>query len=513
LKRLLLPALLALVIILIAVYRFYLSPQARAASHLAFVHDAITQMHPAVLDENAVAFHAWHSVAYEKAKALLPQVHSTADESALMNYYFAGYEDPHLAGYFTTTPYKFMDAQKDTWAGWFLAATPTDYKVIHSLGGEKFPPVGAQLISCDRQTIDNLLQQFYAPYIDKRWNIVNARNKAATAFARSVIDNTVLNRPVFKECQFKLVDGTEKNYPFQWLPLSVEIPAKLDALNLGVYKFPSVQQFMPRSYWVNLSDFQLNSPEAFKHQQKLLQDLSSLKDSAIIVLDFRHNRGGNTANGYNALYSLFGLAGIAYIEMERAKKLGSWDVIYRASSYSYWSLDFQLKKTIATEGDNSGTAHFLRAYLARSKQSIDNHENTFLLSELKVNFKLNGEESQKEIADLGGNWPFKGSVFLITDQHCVSACLDIVDMLKLIPDVVHLGQQTDADTAYEHIAYMWKEYLREGYSFMVPIMKISKRLRADNIAYLPDVIYDGDIYDDAAVEIWVKQQIALKLLQ
>lgn len=507
LKRLLLPVVVVLAIILIAVYRFYFSPQARAASHLAFVHDAITQMHPAVLDENAVAFHAWHSVAYEKAKALLTQVHSTADETALLNYYFAGYQDSHLAGGIVKTPYKFMESA-DIWAGWLLKAKSSGYEVAYSLGGEDYPAVGAQLISCDNQAIDEILQKNYAPYVDTRWHILRARSKAALAFTQNTYFSAVLNRPELKRCKFQGLDGRNQEHTFHWQAYDSAIIEKSQQWRRAAYKFPAAHEFSPQFLWVAASDFQLYSTEAYQHQQQLLRDLEGAGDTALVVFDLRGNNGGSSVIGHSLLKAFFGEENYDFLKYEYAAKLPDVDAQFRASWNLYWSYDFMLKKQKANQGENDETVKFLQDFLIALKKSLDAHENFFWQSTVSTDVI-----PAKEITASVPAWKFKGPVFVLTDQDCVSACLDFVDMIKLIPGSVHLGQPTNADTVYTQVAPMWHEYQKEALSFFVPVKKYNKRLRVDNQAYVPDVIYEGDITNDQQVEAWVKEQIVLQLLR
>lgn len=79
-------------------------------------------------------------------------------------------------------------------------------------------------------------------------------------------------------------------------------------------------------------------------------------------------------------------------------------------------------------------------------------------------------------------------------------------MVKLVPNALHLGEATNADTAYTQIAYMQSQYLKETYNFMVPVKQWNKRLRDDNQPYIPDVIYAGDINNDRALKQWVLAQ-------
>ncbi len=49
-------------------YSLYLTPQKRTAAHLEYVHQAIDEIHPAVLEEGATEFHRWHTQGFEQVK-------------------------------------------------------------------------------------------------------------------------------------------------------------------------------------------------------------------------------------------------------------------------------------------------------------------------------------------------------------------------------------------------------------------------------------------------------------
>ncbi|HEY0891797.1 MAG TPA: hypothetical protein VGE32_02000, partial [Cellvibrio sp.] len=186
---------IVLVVSAFIVYFSYLSPQQRAERHLDFVHQSINEMHPAILEPNATAFLEWHKNGYQKARELLSQVRTEADEAAVLRFYMAGYRDSHLNGYLDHTPYSKIDADKRQWTGWLLKATNAGYEVIYRKEGDAYPPEHAKLISCDGLAIDELLHKHYAPYFDIRWQILKARDHAAKAFTQDRSISSVLNRP------------------------------------------------------------------------------------------------------------------------------------------------------------------------------------------------------------------------------------------------------------------------------------------------------------------------------
>ena len=110
-------------------YGLYLTPQKRAAAHLEYIHRAIDEVHPAVLDKKAIEFRYWHIQGYEEAKKLLTLVKTGGDANAILRFYLNGYEDSHLGGNYFQTPYDLIDSSKSVWTGWTINATHTGYFV------------------------------------------------------------------------------------------------------------------------------------------------------------------------------------------------------------------------------------------------------------------------------------------------------------------------------------------------------------------------------------------------
>lgn len=488
---------IALIVSAVIVYVRYLSPQQRAERHLDFVHKSINEMHPAILEPDATAFLDWHKNGYQKAKGLLPQVHTEADEAALLRFYMAGYQDSHLNGYLDKTPYSKFDAKEDLWTGWLLKATNTGYQVTYRKEGDDYPPEHAKLISCNGQAIDELLRKHYAPYFDIRWQILRARDHAAKAFTQDRSSSGVLNRPEFQTCDF-LVDNITKTYPFVWSPISKEEADEITIKSNTQYTLPSLSELAPGKLWIRASDFALHTPEAAQHQKTLLEKLESIKDKEWVIVDTRGNRGGNSLHGFQIISRLLDDDNKEYLNIKHKQKSPIANAQFRSSWSLYWYWSHQLEKVRNTQGENSEQGRNISQLLTKLKIVLENGETHFY----QVEPQSENTSQPKDAKPWQSNIKF----VLITDKVCVSACLDLVDMVKLIPNTLHLGEPTDADTAYTEVAHMQSKYLEETYNFMVPVKKWNKRLREDNQPYIPDIIYEGDMNDDAALQQWALAQ-------
>lgn len=489
----------ALIVTTTIVYFSYLSPQQRAERHLDFVHRSINEMHPAILEPDATQFLDWHKKGYQKARELLSQVHTEGDEAAVLRFYMTGYQDSHLSGYLDKRPYSKLDARQDLWTGWLLKATNTGYEVTYRKEGDAYPPEQAKLIGCDGQAIDELLYKHYAPYFDIRWQILGARDKAAKALTQNRSFTGVLNRPELTNCDF-LVDNTTKTYRLLWSPISKDESTAVAIKSNTQYSPPSLSELASGKLWIRASDFALHTPEAAQRQKKLLDDLASIKEIDLIVLDTRGNAGGSSTHGINIFNAIINKdeKAATYLANQYHYRNQGATALFRASWQLYWSYDYGLKKLIANQGQDFLDVQFYEKFQARLKKALDAGEQTLYQSETP--------NESNTIPPPNVEWESNIKIVLITDKTCVSACLDFVDMVKLVPNLLHLGEPTDADTAYTQIADMQSQYLNETYNFMVPVKKWNKRLRDDNKPYIPDVVYEGDMNDDDALQQWVLAQ-------
>ncbi len=494
-RKAILGSILLLLVLAYVIYAIYLTPRQRAAAHLEYIHNSINEMHPAILEEEATAFNTWNKAGYQKAKALLSAVNSQADELALLNFYLAGYKDAHLGGSLNHTPYRKFEFNSELWAGWLLKATNTGYIVAYSKGDENSPPLNARLISCDNKAIDELLQENYAPYIDSRWNILKARDSAAKALTLDRADVAILNRPKLKNCTF-LIGESSRSYPLNWSTISASESAAINAQYQHPYHLPFLEKPAPDIAWIHASDFSLFTPEAVKAQQKLLQDIAALpKDNALIILDTRGNGGGSSMNGQNIMDAIFtDKQANEYLYNNFNYRYQGANAIFRASWPLYWSEDYSYKRLVANQGEESEQAQYLKQFLIRLKHALDTGEKQLYQNETPVTYSGSAAPTDA--------WRSSIKLVLITDKHCVSACLDFVDLIKLIPNTLHVGEPTDADTVYTEIAYMQSNYAKETFNFIVPVKKWTKRIREDNKPYNPDILYQGDMSNDKALEQW-----------
>lgn len=482
-------------------YGLYLTPKKRAATHLEYVHQAIDEVHPGILLNNGTEFRGWNKDGYAATLQLLPEVKTRHDLSALIRFYFSGYQDSHLWGDVGKTLFSAIESQDSLWAGWLLRATENSYLVDVAKQGDNYPPKDAELLSCDNKAIDELLREHFAPYFDRRWHILRARQQSARALTLISDSFSVLNRPPIHQCIFRIA-GNEKSYPLVWQAIDKKDTDTIQTALKPPYKLPGLKVLSDGALWITASDFQLNSPEAASSQKKLLDDLEKFSEKSLVVFDTRLNSGGSSRHGFNILSRALNNSEKHYVSHKWDEKNEGADAQFRASWRLYWNYEYELKEVITNQGSESQTAKFLIAAMEKIKSTLDEGQSYFYQSEIFDDT----ESSDKNESAPPAKWDSTAKIILLTSSRCSSACLDFVDMVKLIPNFLHLGEPTNADTSYIEVARLQSSYYGETVNFAVPAKKWNKRMRKDNEPYNPDIIYNGNIYDDQAVEKWVLEQ-------
>jgi len=100
---------------------------------------------------------------------------------------------------------------------------------------------------------------------------------------------------------------------------------------------------------------------------------------------------------------------------------------------------------------------------------------------------------------------FHGPVAVLTDDACASACLDFVDLVRVVPGALHLGATTSADSLYIDVGVVRAP---SGNRLFMPLKVWRNRLRGNNEPYVPDVAFDGELDDDDAVRRWAGSVLA-----
>lgn len=92
-----------------------------------------------------------------------------------------------------------------------------------------------------------------------------------------------------------------------------------------------------------------------------------------------------------------------------------------------------------------------------------------------------------------------GRVVILTDQACFSSCLIFVDRMRRL-GAVQAGQPTREGNWYMEVR---DEPLPSGLGGFRTMQKVAMEFPRKMGPYMPDMAYDGDIADTAALERWL----------
>ena len=221
--------------------------------------------------------------------------------------------------------------------------------------------------------------------------------------------------------------------------------------------------------------------------------LASLRAAKRVVIDLRGNSGGDSSFGDRLARLLWGN------DMVEALKPPLGPTVWRASRLNrdYWAK--LLKERVAnpqTSSDVEGI-QALRDILSEHDRALAHGAATFELDD--------APPARKNAA--GTNF-VQGRVILLTDEACVSACLDLMDEFTAMPGVVQAGRATSADTIFMEFTPV--PVLPSGLSsFGFGQKAWIERPRGSNQPYTPspELLWSGPAWDDEGLKSWLKGAI------
>jgi len=194
------------------------------------------------------------------------------------------------------------------------------------------------------------------------------------------------------------------------------------------------------------------------------------------VFDVRGNGGGNSAIGDRIFTAATGGLDMDDVEPGRFPTTSAW---WRVSDTALDSLA-RREAMFAERGSDAETmaaVRQLRADMAAARKRGD----TWLHQAGSDSPRLSRADMQALHAR-----PRRpvGTVALLTDDRCASACLDFADLVRSVPGSIHIGEETSADAVYIDIGW---SMLPSGNSLVLPLKVWRNRLRGNNETLTPDV--------------------------
>jgi hypothetical protein len=466
--------------------------QAIARTDLDAVRDAIKAAHPGWIDEQNPRFRAWTEQGYREAQALVPRVVSYDTMMSALRYYVTGFRDGHFV---------YSDnARKGDYAvltnGWQLDRENGAYVVAaqNPAWQGELPPFGAKLLGCDGRSPEAIIAEDVAPYVERR-GLPEMQEWLARALHMEHLTGLELKR-----CSFEQADGKRLDYSVSYQSLPSESIFKMRRKPAQ----PAPRQEHSNSYsfdsgvlWIRARNFNMKPADVPK-LDAMLKEIESLQGVRQVVFDARGNGGGDSSVGGQILSAALGGLDFDKRELDRLPRVYTQ---WRVSDVAIDSMGQYVKTMSGRYGADS----------AQVKQVEQRRERLQQAKQAGQPWIDEGGAPRLTRADIaqrnGRLLRFKGTVALITDGSCASACLDFADQVRLIPGSVHLGRTTSSDTVYLERGMV---KLPSGNLLFMPIKVWRNRVRGDSEALVPDVPLDVDIKDDATVRAATLKALAAR---
>ncbi|MCL2888238.1 MAG: S41 family peptidase [Elusimicrobia bacterium] len=235
----------------------------------------------------------------------------------------------------------------------------------------------------------------------------------------------------------------------------------------------SVESFGGNNAWIYMNTFESSDRtcrDIFEAYSKLAPELEKLKNKDIIVLDLRYNVGGCFGIGDIILSALYGEK---YVDAAKNNSYHSAIHYLRATPW--------VAQSMADTGDSVENVNTMKQAIKDGQPYMEGWKGSGVLTSLPA-------------TDL------KARVYVLTDQYCVSACLNFMDTVKET-NAVQIGRETNKDTRYVRGN---RAALPSGLGrIIIAYERISGRYRKDNEAYKPDYKFKDDMNDTVALQNWI----------
>ena len=442
----------------------------------------ILESHPGPVDSLNPKFGEWLVAGFEQQMALNESIDSADAYVYAMQKFIGGFRDGHLGIRFE------LDRGPPRWPG-FFTTWRNGTVVVHTVDPAIVVELaeGDRLRSCDGRTAEQLVRQRvfdfqYDPALPGNW---------VPAAARAFIDlgNPFVDVP--KHCVF-LREDREIVLDLKWREASwSDLSGDYSAAS-GRTR-PEVGLYVPETgvYWLQASTFGPNEAQIATYHDAFRNLREARADAKLVVLDLRGNNGGSSMWADLFAEALWDKSP----DDENAAEYVEWRV--SEGNVAYW----QTVPSIVSKqfGESHSSVRWSNHVLRRLSESLKDGE------DLWRETPVEGEQDSSDAATAEESSPviprYSGTVVVLSDTTCGSACLDAMSLLTKLPEVVHVGSVTAADTQYMESR---SAPLPSGLATLViPIKVYRGRARPDGGYFTPTFRFEGLHWTDEALRTWV----------
>lgn len=450
-----------------------------ATQDLEEIKRAIGENHPGIVDDKNPYFKKWFEKGSQEALKSAENTSTFEEYSILIQKFINGFKDAHLYFYLT------VEQKTVNWPG-FLVAFRGNKFLVHSVSDKSsfkvLPKKNDVLVSCNEKPAASLMKENVFPYFGNEdlpadW----------TKFAPNLLldfNNPYLQMP--KTCEF--LNAGRVTLSWQTIK-NAKMNDPLASAAFGAPQEFSFREVKPGIHWISIPTFDSNGGHVVA-LKFYIDKVADLKQSNAIVFDVRGNKGGSSEWGAQFIEKLYGKEVLSFVENSQTKDEY---VEYRVSPGNMNHFEKILPRLNEQYGKESRFAKYFTEVVEGIKTEMKAGKPMFK--------SAHDEHDNKQKPKSMPNTDVSAKIFLLTDGHCVSACLGFADRLLAIPGVVHIGSPTSAETNYMEVRDI---DLPSGIGILSLATKVYRnRPRGHNQFYSPKHMWDGDMNDTPALEKWL----------
>jgi peptidase S41-like protein len=441
---------------------------AMAQRDLTAIHDVLRANHPGAVDNENRAFANRLESGLHDARQEAAHARTYYDYRRALRRYITGFRDLHTGLSFNLTDGQFV------WPG-FLVVAGDDGAPRVGYSADAAVPRGARVLECDGKNTEALVREWIDPYF----------GNPDIPHMRQLYFSRLFRLPVFdthrlSNCRF---EGQTAAHALTW-----QVVSDADYNNRLHDATPLVPPMGVRqvgdTWYINIPSLVDHAPADLA---TLVDEISAhaavMRTAPRIVFDVRNNGGGDSAWVARIIAALWGedmahavdtnVSAGEYVEF-RASPLNRAAWLRRAQTAELPEVASYSRDAVAAI-DAAMAQH---RPLALSPQDSPHSEHITLPTNL-----------------------VHGRVYVLMSGGA-SACLDLIDALKTIPNVTLIGLPTLADSLY--IDIFDPIPLPSGLAGIYYSSKVYRhRLRANNQWYEPQIRWPGGAMTEESVDRWI----------
>ena len=374
------------------------------------------------------------------------------------------------------------------WPGFLTIYEGADQRVASRDAADRTaPPLGARPIACDGVDAATLAERRVGAFRG-RWFLEAQKVQFGDWVFMSAGNPWIAE---MSECRFE-TGGVERSYRLNWRAIAADdLGARRTALAQRASSDFGMRTLDDGGVWISMPAFDGDpGSQAYAALTALMQEVTdrqaALRSAPYVVLDVRGNGGGSSQWGAHLALTLWNRDWAATHLTSPIE-----GVEWRASEANVATLQTLRDRLAASQGDPQ--------MIAWADETIAG-----LRGAVTAGQPLWREPTTQDgppTFDVPPENPVKGTVYVLTDARCASACLDSVDAWKML-GAVQIGRETNADTVYMELR---EAALPSGLAKVWTPMKVYRgRARGNNEPQVPAHAFTGDMADQRALEAWVR---------